>query len=510
MGSSSAPLRIEIDSGGVCFSSVMTAIYSVSLAAVTWRHEMWRDELQAWLIARDSLSISDLFHNLHYEGHPALWYLLLYLPAHLSWNPVSMQVINFLLAVINAWLILSARELPWYFRTLLVFGFFSFFMYGVAARSYMLSLVLLSAASRCLLGRSKHPILALAFLALAINTHVFAIPLVAILYLSLFCFGTGNSWKDLVTPFRKAKFWATSLILLLSVAVAYLTVRPPPDLRSAYTDGSNVSFLNSFLSSTGGSWVAFVPIPRSYMPKRWVNLFAPDHPTLLAALISIILLLLLTASFRSARSRFIFLGSAILHLIAFAITVRSPQPWHYGYMFVAFMLALLCDSYSETSNEAKAWLPRRFSVALILTILVFQSIAGLGVSAKDLSGPFSEAKETSEWLQRSGYSGNPLIIDPDTVGPALLGYMERQSAYYPACGCFGSFVKFKADWNSSREISAQDLNSIYKSSKLPAVFVTDKPLDQGRLEYLRLRPLHLFDRHTIFSNENYFLYLQVL
>jgi len=40
-------------------------------------HEMWRDELQAWLIARDSKNILELFINLKYEGHPALWYLLL-------------------------------------------------------------------------------------------------------------------------------------------------------------------------------------------------------------------------------------------------------------------------------------------------------------------------------------------------------------------------------------------------------------------------------------------------
>ena len=39
-------------------------------------HEIWRDEGQAWLIARDT-PLKDLFGVLKHEGHPALWFLLL-------------------------------------------------------------------------------------------------------------------------------------------------------------------------------------------------------------------------------------------------------------------------------------------------------------------------------------------------------------------------------------------------------------------------------------------------
>ena len=39
-------------------------------------HEIWRDEAQAWLIARDT-PLKDLFSVLKHEGHPAGWFLLL-------------------------------------------------------------------------------------------------------------------------------------------------------------------------------------------------------------------------------------------------------------------------------------------------------------------------------------------------------------------------------------------------------------------------------------------------
>jgi hypothetical protein len=44
---------------------------------VMGHHELWRDEVQAWLLDRDSSSAIDLLSRQKYEGHPALWQLLL-------------------------------------------------------------------------------------------------------------------------------------------------------------------------------------------------------------------------------------------------------------------------------------------------------------------------------------------------------------------------------------------------------------------------------------------------
>ena len=39
-------------------------------------HELWKDEWQAWFVAKD-LGIKELLSFLYYEGHPSLWYLYL-------------------------------------------------------------------------------------------------------------------------------------------------------------------------------------------------------------------------------------------------------------------------------------------------------------------------------------------------------------------------------------------------------------------------------------------------
>ena len=48
----------------------------VQLWCVRW-YDPWRDVSQAWCIVRD-LSIPQIFAQLRYEGHPFLWYALLW------------------------------------------------------------------------------------------------------------------------------------------------------------------------------------------------------------------------------------------------------------------------------------------------------------------------------------------------------------------------------------------------------------------------------------------------
>src|SRR5258708_1194598 len=60
------------------FALVLTAVFGVVIAVLFTHHELWRDELQAWLLARDSHGLADLFNNLPYKSHGPLFYSPLY------------------------------------------------------------------------------------------------------------------------------------------------------------------------------------------------------------------------------------------------------------------------------------------------------------------------------------------------------------------------------------------------------------------------------------------------
>ena len=51
------------------------------------QHELWRDELQAWSIAKASTSPLDVIRNTQFEGRPPLWQLLLWPLTRLFDNP---------------------------------------------------------------------------------------------------------------------------------------------------------------------------------------------------------------------------------------------------------------------------------------------------------------------------------------------------------------------------------------------------------------------------------------
>ena len=64
----------------------------VLLWCMRW-YDPWRDVSQAWCIVRD-LSIPEIFAQLRYEGHPFLWYALLWPLARLGLPFESILVLS--------------------------------------------------------------------------------------------------------------------------------------------------------------------------------------------------------------------------------------------------------------------------------------------------------------------------------------------------------------------------------------------------------------------------------
>jgi hypothetical protein len=62
------------------FALLVTGAFAIVLLFGMAHHEMWRDELQAWMVAREAHSLGGLLNNMKYEGNPVLpLCLLLYL-----------------------------------------------------------------------------------------------------------------------------------------------------------------------------------------------------------------------------------------------------------------------------------------------------------------------------------------------------------------------------------------------------------------------------------------------
>lgn len=473
-------------------------VYAVLLALVTSRYSMGLDEMRAWLIARDSNSLAALFHYLRYEAHPALWYLILYIPAHISWNPISMQVINYLFAVAEAWLILSARKLHWLFRLLVIFSFYGFYRYGVFPRNYMLATLLLTAAVRCFLGERQHRILGILCLVLAINVHFFAIPIVIVLALQMLCISKVTSWKDLKDLFWDRECQATSVLLIVSVLVAYFTMRPPADVQWPYPE-EHRSPMYYYLSAGSYAWQGL--IPPFYISDRVSSLNILLHRTAVGAGLSATLFLLVAAALRSIQARAVFLLAAALVVVAMGGTIHRPQEQHLGLIFAVFILALLIDAYAEPGKISGQWLSQRSAFMVLLAVLALGSLGAVGASVYEWSFPYSYAKTMGTWFKEAGLDKNPLVLMPDEH--AFLGYMQRASAYYPACRCECSFLVQRVGGESYRMVTEEELESLSHSSRSPVIVLTKKELPTETLRNLHLTELRDFPPISITSGSVY-------
>ena len=104
---------------------------------------MWRDEFNAFGIAVASPTLPSLFHHIHYEGHPWLWYMLLWFVSKITVDPVGMKILEGVIGV-SIYLVIGLSSPFSRLEKVLIFcGYFISFEYTVLSRMYGLLLLLL-------------------------------------------------------------------------------------------------------------------------------------------------------------------------------------------------------------------------------------------------------------------------------------------------------------------------------------------------------------------------------
>ena len=164
------------------FNIIVFIIYAVSSFLLLVFHESWRDEAQAWLIARD-LNFFEIVQQLKYEGHFLLWYLILFPFAKLGFPFFVVNIISWLFVLIAVGIILWKAPFSKINKTLIIFSFPILYLCPVISRCYSLiplSIVLLSIFYKDRMEKPFRYILSIVLLA---NTHIIMLGMVVVLSL---------------------------------------------------------------------------------------------------------------------------------------------------------------------------------------------------------------------------------------------------------------------------------------------------------------------------------------
>lgn len=152
------------------------ALYMAGVILLLTRHENWRDEAQAWLLARD-LDFVGLVRQMRYEGHPCLWHLLL-MPLAKSGLPFwSMNILSFAITLAAAVLMLWKAPLALGWKAVCLFTATFLFYLPVVSRSYCLIALFVLMSAAFYARRREKPVRYGLSIALLVQTHFYMLPM---------------------------------------------------------------------------------------------------------------------------------------------------------------------------------------------------------------------------------------------------------------------------------------------------------------------------------------------
>ncbi|MBW3093678.1 hypothetical protein KIH79_12280 [Bifidobacterium sp. 82T10] len=149
---------------------VFVVLYAFAQVVLAVRHEPWRDESQAWLIARDATPwriVSDLTSQ---EGHPALWFFVLMPFAKLGVGYWSMEMLSVVITVLAAVLLIAVKA-PTIWKIVVLFTPLFWYWPSVVSRSYCLIALFAMLAAVLYPRRNRHPWAYALVAALLFQTH---------------------------------------------------------------------------------------------------------------------------------------------------------------------------------------------------------------------------------------------------------------------------------------------------------------------------------------------------
>lgn len=444
------------------FPATVTVLFLVVGAVTASRHEMWRDEIQAWLLARDSTGPIDLFRHLKYEGHPGLWHLGLMPLTRLTWNPAIMQVFHLLIAGAAVYVFCSRSPFTRLHKALFAFGYFTVYEYSILCRNYgvgMLLLFLFAAAYRDRVTRPVRPAIVLFLLA---HTSVHALIVTGALFGALCLDHAAGSLVDRErAPLRRGRVWVSLLIVVVGMGTSALQLKPPED--TGFAQGWKTTYVAADAKrATTLVTNAYLPIPEE---KRgfWnshrlgrTDWFAGEFYNAHRFGVALALVAAFGLTLVTRPTAFAAFGVATLGLLTFFYVKYFGAMRHHGFLYLTLVTTLWIGRASWTSSRAAwvladRWLWRVGGVALT-GLFAVQAWGGVTAIRMERDHVFSYAKEAAKYIREQGFADHVIIGRQDPAASTSLGYLRKERFYYTSGERFGSFIV----WDKARLTGASD------------------------------------------------------
>ncbi|MBH8573692.1 hypothetical protein I8752_11810 [Nostocaceae cyanobacterium CENA369] len=473
-------------------------------------HSMWRDELNPWLIVRDSQSLGDLIANIHYEGHPVLWYFSLAFLREIADTPVIMQLFH--LSITSVAVAIFCLYSPFNYRQKFIFsfGYFPFYEYLLISRNYAFSLLFTFAFCAVFASRKTTYLYLAILLGLLANSSAYALFVSFSLALTLlveFCFDSEHR-KQYFSQSRKYDLLLSLGIVVFSFVLAIYIIIPPADsylrggLDNEWFIKLDLPNLLRTISRLFGGYFLIIP------KKRWLDLIVCTSIALFVFGLTLIKL------GKKPFPLFLYIvGTGII--LTFTYLRFAGAPRHFGHLYLVFIAALWLENYYQESafiankifvhtNTIKHL--QKWHTLVFMLILYAQLLGGISSFSRDLIVPFSASRETARYIQQSRLENEFIVASRDANMAALAGYLNRKF-YYPELKGMGSFTLFRkgrTEVEQAEILQQISLRLKNQENKKKILLILNKKLNLNR-DDLKIIPLKNFQRSWV-DTERYYLY----
>ncbi len=485
-------------------------IFSVIGLFAILNHSMWRDEMNTWLIVRDSNSFLEMVNNVHYQGHPLLWALSISFLYNFVKNPLIMQLFHLCLAITAMIIFWQYSPFKKWQKILFTFGYLPFYEYLVISRNYTFGMLFLWAFCATFNSRKKTYLILAVILGLMANSNAYALFISCSLGLMLlveFCFDK-NHRQEYFKKAKKYDFFLSLFILISLYILSIYILSPPPDSANhGGQDGFFFAFeLKRFFIALGKLFSGYILITPK---KQWLDL-------IICSIIS--LLLFGFTIFRLSKKPlplfFYVVGTGfILAFNYFRFIIADFR--HFGHFYLILLAAFWLANYYEDSALLSKIIPlnkKQFTLVnqgyswVLMLILVANFLGGINGLTRDILIPYSASRETANYIKQADLNDEFIVGSEDAQMAALSGYLYRKF-YYPELQRIGSFTLFiKERVFVKHELILEQIKQILqeKTDLNKVLLILNKQLKVSHRD-LKITPIKEF-KNSFNRDEKYYLY----
>ena len=386
---------------------IIFLLYALFTLLLLVKHEPWEDELQSWCIAQ-SLSIPEILYQMRYEGHFALWHLLLKPLTALHLPLFFMGILAWGLCMVAGYLFMTKGSFTLATKSLILLSLPVLYYFPVIARNYALIPPVLVGLAAYYPVRLRKPWHYGIFLILLVHTHAYMCGLAGVLgiFFAFELLKRPNKWKSL------------TVLMMIGVGVlaAFLQVAPAFGTTNLVPSEASGLLAQKDILSKIGNTLSKLPI-----------LHCDKADFLPSSLQVIIYYAALVAGWFGLLWRswklFVIFFFAIMWQILFGTLI---YPINLQRIFLPYLILIFCYIIpvpSKRSSFIPIQIPhylRNGAAALgILAVVTFP--ASLFFVKNDLTKSFSNQKNIAVYIRNNVPADAKIVVFPDTLITGTFG-----------------------------------------------------------------------------------------